>query len=226
MPEKEQRSDSFEQNVQSGVGVEGGSGADASHVSLSQTRASHSEIPHCVPRASPRIRTYRALRGANVCTFRPGELIDRSAAVDHALDPDSRVWIPYRDAYATSQFSSTRLIVRSDPRSTSHHWLSANADDQRVAELPSFARLAPRSLLSVLDALAGRSSARSPAHAGEAAISRPPTTARNQAVIGRARRRANPPTGITACATPAGAGAMVRADARSERCIQFLQGRD
>ena len=38
-----------------------------------------------------------------------------------------------------------------------------------------------RSLLSVLDALAGRLSARSSAHAGEAAISRPPTTARNQA---------------------------------------------
>ena len=45
-------------------------------------------------------------------------------------------------------------------------------------------------------------------------------------LIGRARWRANPLTGITACLTPAGAGAMVRADARSERCIRFLQGRE
>jgi hypothetical protein len=75
-----------------------GVGVTPPHVLLSQTRASHSEMPHGVPRVSLVIRTYRALRAENVCTFKPGEPVDTFATVDHALDRDLRIRIRYRDA--------------------------------------------------------------------------------------------------------------------------------
>ncbi len=61
-------------------------------------------------RWSPWIRTYRALRAGKVCTLRPGLDIVTVAAVDHESLDEVLVSMLYRDAYAVSQFNSTRLI--------------------------------------------------------------------------------------------------------------------
>src|SRR5581483_350273 len=54
---------------------------------------------------------------------------------------------------ATSQFRLTVSTVFVEPRSTCHHWLSANDDDQRVVELPSFAFAGPSAPVSDADAV-------------------------------------------------------------------------
>src|SRR5215210_5299980 len=57
-------------------------------------------------------------------------------------------------------------MLLTEPRSTCHHWLSAYVDDQRVAELPSLAAPGTNKDERVVEADAGRFSARSPAVAG------------------------------------------------------------
>ena len=65
------------------------------------------------------------------------------------------------DAYAPSQLTSTRLIDFAEPRSTCHHWLSTKFEDQRVAELPSFAAPGAPAVPCVEAAVAGWFRARS-----------------------------------------------------------------
>ncbi len=58
-------------------------------------------------------------------------------------------------AYAFSQVSSTESTDVTCPRSTCHHWLSTNAELQRVDELPSFAYFGSNPGASVLEPVAG-----------------------------------------------------------------------
>ena len=65
-------------------------------------------------------------------------VMETSAAVVKFV-PSVEVLMRYCDAYAASQFTRTLSTGRTEPRSTCHHWLSVNVEDQRVVELPSFA---------------------------------------------------------------------------------------
>jgi hypothetical protein len=71
------------------------------------------------------------------------------------VDPSNDNWILYDDAYAASQFNATVSTCRTEPRSTRHHCPSANPDDHRVAELPSFANCGPTDESSDADANTG-----------------------------------------------------------------------
>ena len=77
------------------------------------------------------------------------------------LQPSMEIWILYEEAYAVSQFSATVSTCLTEPRSTCHHWLSAKEEDQRVVELPSFARSDVYRLFWVDEAEVGWERARS-----------------------------------------------------------------
>src|ERR1022692_559814 len=68
--------------------------------------------------------------------------------------PFADVWIWNAVAYAVSHCRTTWLIDALEPRSTSSHWGSLNALDQRVPVLPSTAADAGNDAFSVDDAVA------------------------------------------------------------------------
>src|SRR6202167_3464403 len=70
------------------------------------------------------------------------------------LVPSGDVWIWNAVAYAASQFSVTWQMAWLEPRSTSSHWGSEKALDQRVPVLPSTASEAGNDAFSVEDAVA------------------------------------------------------------------------
>ena len=86
--------------------------------------------------------------------FQPAWLLE-TVATSVKVVPSEDTWILYDDAYAASQFKETLFTCCTEPRSTCHHWPSANDQDHRVDEFPSFALSGVREESYDEDAVAG-----------------------------------------------------------------------